>query len=56
VANGEMWRTFNCGIGFVLLAAAQDCAAIEADLERAQLAHWRIGEVVSAAGDRVQIG
>ena len=58
VAREEMWRTFNCGIGFVLVLAADAVAAVGADLERLGLAHWRIGEVVPAAGDasRVRIG
>ena len=57
VANAEMWRTFNCGIGFVLIAAPDSLAAIESDLERLALAHWRIGEVVQANdAERVKIG
>ena len=57
VADSEMWRTFNCGIGFVLVLAPDQLAALEADLDTAGLAHWRIGEVVSASGDqRVRIG
>jgi phosphoribosylformylglycinamidine cyclo-ligase len=56
VPRAEMWRTFNCGIGFVLMLAPGDVAAVEADLDRLQLAHWRMGEVVAAgAGDRLRI-
>nr|WP_233348368.1 phosphoribosylformylglycinamidine cyclo-ligase [Luteimonas sp. MC1572] len=57
VAREEMWRTFNCGIGFVLVVSPGRAAAIEAQLDGLALAHWRIGEVV-AAGDapRVLIG
>jgi phosphoribosylformylglycinamidine cyclo-ligase len=56
VARHEMWRTFNCGIGYTLLVDAAAASAIEADLDRLGLAHWRIGEVVPAAGEqRVQI-
>ena len=58
VANGEMWRTFNCGIGFVLVVSAADVAAIESDLDHLALPHHRIGEVVAAnrGGERVRIG
>src|SRR5690606_39856655 len=51
VAREEMWRTFNCGVGFVLMAAPEDVSAIETDLGRLGLAHWRIGQVVAHAGD-----
>ena len=57
VANAEMWRTFNCGIGFVLIVAQDQAALLEADIERLGLGHWRIGEVVKANGDeRLKIG
>jgi phosphoribosylformylglycinamidine cyclo-ligase len=56
VPREEMWRTFNCGIGFVLVAAADAVAAIDAELDRLQLAHRAIGQVVAATGDaRVRI-
>ena len=57
VADTEMWRTFNCGIGFVLIVAPDQLAALEADLQRLGLAHWQIGQVVKAGnGERVKIG
>ncbi|GAB3342945.1 phosphoribosylformylglycinamidine cyclo-ligase [Marilutibacter aestuarii] len=57
VADEEMWRTFNCGIGFVLVVDPADAPAIESDLERMALPNWRIGRVVAAADDaRVKIG
>lgn len=57
VADSEMWRTFNCGIGFVLLVPADQVAAIKATLDSLELAHWQIGEVVAENGaERVHIG
>ncbi|RDZ29374.1 phosphoribosylformylglycinamidine cyclo-ligase [Lysobacter silvisoli] len=56
VSDEEMWRTFNCGIGFVLIVAPEDAATIESELQRLALEHWRIGRVVARAGDeRVHI-
>ena len=34
VPREEMWRTFNCGVGFVLMVAPGDVAAVNADLDR----------------------
>ena len=62
VAREEMWRTFNCGIGYVLMAAPGAVAAIEADLDGQGLAHWRIGQVTpfeggpAGEGERLRIG
>ena len=57
VADAEMWRTFNCGIGFVLVVAPDAAVAVEAELSALQLSHRRIGHVVPARGDsRVRIG
>ena len=57
VPREEMWRTFNCGVGFVLVVAPGDVAAVSADLQRLGLAHRAIGAVVPAAGaERVRIG
>lgn len=56
VAAEEMWRTFNCGIGFVLVVAPAQAAAIQGELDRLALPHWRIGEVVDSRQDgRVHI-
>ena len=52
----EMWRTFNCGIGFVLIVAHAAATAIGAALDGAGLAHWPIGRVVvTTSEERVRI-
>jgi phosphoribosylformylglycinamidine cyclo-ligase len=57
VADAEMWRTFNCGIGFVLVVAPDAAGTVEAELSALQLSHRRIGQVVPAgSGGRVRIG
>src|SRR3546814_16538341 len=57
VADAEMWRTFNCGIGFVLVVPAAAAAAVESDLDRLAMSHSRLGAVVQVNGrERVRIG
>ncbi|MEO8809903.1 MAG: phosphoribosylformylglycinamidine cyclo-ligase [Rhodanobacter sp.] len=57
VAREEMWRTFNCGIGFTVILAPDAAAGACAVLARHGLASGVIGEVVTAqGGERVHIG
>jgi phosphoribosylformylglycinamidine cyclo-ligase len=57
VPREDMWRTFNCGVGFVLMVAPADAAAIATDLDRHGLAHWQIGRVTApGSGERLRIG
>ncbi|AXI84056.1 phosphoribosylformylglycinamidine cyclo-ligase [Xylella taiwanensis] len=56
VTDTEMWRTFNCGIGFVLVTAANQVSSLRQALDHQGLAHWRIGQVITHAGnERVRI-
>jgi phosphoribosylformylglycinamidine cyclo-ligase len=56
VAQPEMWRTFNCGIGFTVLLPSHAVAEAARILATHGLASWPIGEVVRASGDeRVRI-
>ena len=57
VAREEMWRTFNCGIGFTVILPPDAVAGASALLAQHGLASSVIGEVVKAQGDeRVHIG
>ena len=56
VAQAEMWRTFNCGIGYTLLVARDAAAGTIAALARLGLPAWTIGAVVAQRGEeRVRI-
>lgn len=50
VSDSEMYRTFNMGIGMVIVCARSDAAAIASHLRDRGEAFYEIGEVVS--GDR----
>jgi len=55
VARDEMFRTFNCGIGYTLIVPQEAREAIIGWLGKAGLDAWTIGEIVPARGDRVEI-
>jgi phosphoribosylformylglycinamidine cyclo-ligase len=55
VPREEMWRTFNCGIGFTLILAPGDMETARAALADAGLATWIIGEVIESAGDDARV-
>jgi phosphoribosylformylglycinamidine cyclo-ligase len=56
VPREEMWRTFNCGIGFTVILSRDDADAASALLTKHGLASQVIGKVVRSSGDpRVHI-
>jgi phosphoribosylformylglycinamidine cyclo-ligase len=56
VAREEMWRTFNCGIGYTLIVDANDVEATLTKLNALQLDAWPIGSIVSSDdAERVRI-
>jgi len=55
VERDEMFRTFNCGIGYTLIVPKESREAIIGWLAKAGLDAWTIGEIVPARGDRVAI-
>jgi len=55
VAEAEMLRTFNCGIGMIVVASADKAEAVTERLRQAGESPVRIGETVAhAGGERVQ--
>ncbi len=55
VAEAEMLRTFNCGIGMIVVASAAQADAVMERLRQAGESPVRIGETIALAdGDRVQ--
>jgi len=57
VAREEMWRTFNCGVGFTVILPRDAVSAASTLLAKHGLASSLIGEIVPAQGDeRVRIG
>nr|WP_246505483.1 phosphoribosylformylglycinamidine cyclo-ligase [Coralloluteibacterium stylophorae] len=57
VAQAEMWRTFNCGVGFVLVVPRELADAVATDVRVAGLETFRIGRIARAGADaRVRIG
>ena len=54
VAEREMLRTFNCGIGMVVVAAREGADEVEAALQAAGEKPLRIGEIVEGAGVKMR--
>jgi len=54
VAEAEMHRVFNCGIGMVVIVAAEDAGRAQQALEREGESVFCIGEIRARAGDEPQ--
>jgi phosphoribosylformylglycinamidine cyclo-ligase len=54
VAENEMHRVFNCGIGLVVVVAAADADAAMAELKAQGEAVYRIGKIRARSGDEAQ--
>jgi phosphoribosylformylglycinamidine cyclo-ligase len=55
VPDAEMWRVFNQGIGFVIVARPESADAVTAALEAAGAPAQRIGRIISADERSVEI-
>ncbi len=51
IAQNEMLRTFNCGIGMIVIAAPKDAPAVSQALAKAGETAVTIGEVLRTAGE-----
>ncbi|HVT34290.1 MAG TPA: phosphoribosylformylglycinamidine cyclo-ligase [Nevskiaceae bacterium] len=51
VEQDEMWRVFNCGVGFVCVVPRLQADRAMASLRKSKLAPWIIGEVVKGKQD-----
>lgn len=50
IDHTEMWRTFNCGIGMVLIVDKMECDNILADLRNLKVSAWPIGTIEACDG------
>jgi phosphoribosylformylglycinamidine cyclo-ligase len=51
VADMEMWRTFNCGVGLIICVAAEQAEAALRLLREAGETAWRLGYIASHSGE-----
>ena len=54
IADHEMFRVFNCGIGMAIVVGAEEAAAAEKALRAAGETVWRIGRIERRAGHAPQ--
>jgi len=50
VARAEMYRTFNMGVGMVVITDEAGAVAVEASAASAHIGSWRLGRIVRGAG------
>ena len=53
IAQMEMYRTFNCGVGFVVVVPADKADQAIALLNEQGETAWKLGEIVERTGDAV---
>ena len=51
----ELYRTFNCGVGYVVIVAAADAQAALVDLNACGQTAWRLGQVRERSADEAQV-
>jgi len=53
ISRSEMFRTFNMGIGMILVVGESEISIARRELKRFQISSWEIGEVIRGKGVRV---
>ena len=53
IAQSEMYRTFNCGVGFVVVVPAKQASLAIDTLNQAGETAWQLGEMVNRTADAV---
>ena len=53
ISDAEMLKTFNCGVGMVLVVDSDSAQAIVATLAEASENAWIIGTITAAEGEAV---
>jgi phosphoribosylformylglycinamidine cyclo-ligase len=51
VEDAEMFRTFNMGIGMVIVCAEENASRIKTDVESSGSACYQIGSVIRGSGE-----
>ncbi len=51
VTDNEMYRTFNCGIGMVVIVAAADASKVVQHFAACSMPAWQIGTITPGQGD-----
>jgi len=55
IEDAEMYRTFNMGIGMVIMASEKDAPKIMAELKKMKEPAYMVGSVVPAERNRVDL-
>jgi len=54
ISDSEMMRTFNLGIGMILIVRPEDAARTQHELKRLKLSNWVMGEIIRGGGVEVK--
>jgi len=55
ITNEEMWRTFNCGIGMVVILPEADAGAAVDMMKQHDIQAWKIGQIESGSNQEPRV-